>query len=215
MLPMALIDASKLIHLTRFIFRKNCPYFKMKRADFESFLQSQHLQDEWWVSVGNEVLDATMSLDAVAELEYEFPGRAIALMHPDAVGNAASEWIVFDFEGMENLQAAMGQPELAESPSDTATSGTLDLGQKVEVLAEQIADMSGQLTQLSELVTRMDECLHSFTHLHQLKDELQSRQQFIEQSEETLLKKSIRYEQQVAELEQRMADSSQQATKIA
>lgn len=178
----------------------------MKRIDFESFISARDLPDEWWVSVGSEVQDKLMTLDQVADLEYEFPGQIISLMHPSAVDNDNSEWIEFEFEGIERLQGAIG---VKNSPSGKASPvEQSDLASCVRRLDKEIVEMRGELRELSDCVKRIDTFLQEYTLLHQIKDELETRKRFIEEGEETLLAKTIRYEEQIAELEQRLHDET-------
>lgn len=179
----------------------------MKREYFEAFLKTKDLHDEWWVSVGADVLDTPMSLDDIAELEYEFPGKSIALMHPVATQNDASEWVPFDFEGMASLQKAIPQNEDADTD--------VNLHIKVGFMAEQICELKSEVKSLREAIDQISDYVREISRLDQLKLELQNRQSFIEDAESRLLDKTNDYEQQVAELEQRNEDEQAHSMKSA
>lgn len=168
----------------------------MKRADFENFRKRHELSDEWWVSVNNEVFEKLMTLEEVAELEYELPGRSIALLHPDCADDDTSEWVPFEFDGMSSLNTADITVPGAPNSDD------LQLHRKVEMVAEQVSEMKLAITDLQSALKKIEGMMSEAISLRQLKQDLEERQRFIEDGEESLLAKTIRYEEQLAELEQ-------------
>ncbi|MGF1452071.1 MAG: hypothetical protein ACFB21_08380 [Opitutales bacterium] len=172
----------------------------MQRAYFESYLKEHALADEWWVSVDDDVLDRVMSLDEVAELEYELPGKVIALLHPAVVDDREGRWVTFDFDGIAKLQSAP-----IDEPGEPASP---ELVVRVEGLVADIEQMKSDLGELRVQVDEITQLLREALQINQMKEELAHRQQFIEAGEEALLAKTIRYEEQLAELDQRREDVS-------
>lgn len=170
----------------------------MKRAYFESYLQEHSLVDEWWVSVDNEVLDKLMKLDDVEELEYELPGRVIALLHPAVADDEDCRWVTFDFDGINNLQHA--------AIIDSADLSNLTHQVKMKDLAADILGLKTEVAELRVQINEIGQMLRDALQIQQMKEELAHRQQFIEAGEEALLAKTIRYEEQIAELDQRRED---------
>ena len=172
----------------------------MKRQAFEDFLAAKALPDEWWVSVGNEVLERPMTLDAVAELEYEMPGREIALMHPVSVEDPSSEWVPFEFEGMQKLSKAIGK-------ENSGTDDTLAIHLKIEMIAEEISEMRLAINELRQCYRDIEGTLNDALAIDEKKRELAERQRFIEEGEEVLLRKTISHEEDLATYEQQQEDA--------
>ncbi len=170
----------------------------MKRPYFESYLVEHRLADEWWVSADAQVLERVMSLDEIAELEYELPGRVIALMHPAVADNPDSHWVTFEFSGMDALQSA--------TITEVRTPEQEKIFQRLDRIDETIAELRSQVSGLRVQVEEMMGILHEVLQMRQMKEELYHRQQFIEAGEESLLAKTIRYEEQMAELDQHRDD---------
>ena len=179
----------------------------MQRAYFEDYLAEHGLADEWWVSVEHDVLDRLMTLDEVADLEYELPGRNIALLHPDVAEDEETRWVHFDFQGIANLKDA---PMIG---SERASAESTELVARVEQFAKELSEVKQGLHELRVQVDEVGQMLREVLQMNQMKEELDGRRQFIEASEEALLAKTIRYEQQIAELDQQRDDLASEVTR--
>ena len=180
----------------------------MKRAYFDSYLEEHSLPDEWWVSVDNDVLDRLMTLDEVNELEYELPGRVVALLHPDVADADECRWVTYDFEGMANLKAAT-MIETEPTPQEA------EFALRLDAFSEMLAGLKEEMHQIRTEVNEMSALLREVIQIKQMSEELTHRQQFIEAGEEALLAKTIRYEEQLAELDQRREDLSSEQMRSA
>ncbi len=180
----------------------------MKRNAFDNFIKTNGLPDEWWVSVGSNVLDNPMSLDEIAQLEYEMPGQEIVVMHTFSADQPDSEWIRFEFEGMERLQKAI-------TTNDNKLDDTLATHLKFEVIAAELCEIRTVIAEFSNAFYKIESLLKDVLAIEQQKKELATRQQFIEAGEEALMHKTLKYEESVAELEQRMEEETDSAERTA
>ena len=146
-------------------------------------MQTNSLQDLWWLALDDSVLDEQLTLDDIRQLRESRPNSAFSLLNVAHSEDPDAKW-----------------RDLNDIPELEVTEGN---GTPVEA---QIAALREQVQAMHEFLRQIHGHFIATENLELKEIELREREKFLEESEEALLQKIQSQEEQLAELEQHRAD---------
>lgn len=157
----------------------------MTLAQLKKFVKAAKKQDLFWVALGDNVLDDPQPLENVRALVLKYPDWEISILHVDQADQDGALWSMMTEEEVEGERNPLRPPG------------------PIQLMLVEIASLKESLSDSYRII----EILQKFVEFNETFDsrqaEMEERELYLQQSEESLMQKAHELEELRAELEHR------------
>ena len=169
----------------------------MTLSELKKYLKDSKAKDGWWVALGDNVLDEVQALSGVKSLASKYPDWEICLLHVDRAGDEEAEWLLLTAEAVEGER----NPLRPAGP--------------LQIMSETVARLRADLADAARITEILQEMARLDATRELREQELDERENFLQESEEALMMKAQQLEELRVELEHRAETSGYKLKKSA